>query len=436
VSNALAIAAATGALRNLLQAGIRRLTGLTGVEVTTEPLDRARAGPDSPRLNLFLYQTALNGAWRNMDIPRRVPPGGPPSPPLALNLYYLLTAYGKEGDPNLLEYRLLGAGMSLLHDHPLLGRSELELLTPPLNTAGLSEQMERLRITPQALSSDEMSKLWTAFATNYRLSTAYEVSVLLIESTRRRRFPLPVLRRGPDGKGVTVVLGAAPVLEDIEPTMLALNRPVRPTPSAQLGDGLMLTGRSLGGDKVRVALTPPRQRREILDPADTDPVLPLLEPARLLLTEDDRILAQLPDPGVPTNPASPAATWPAGFYTASVLTLRADESQERISNKLTFALAPTISVQPQQAAAGTINLTVTCTPLVQPWQQVSLIFGGRDIPAPPRSAPTSVLTFTVAAVPAGSEYVVRLRVDGIDSVPLDRVSAVPAFAADQKVVVP
>jgi hypothetical protein len=72
---------------------------------------------------------------------------------------------------------------------------------------------------------------------------------------------------------------------------------------------------------------------------------------------------------------------------------------------------------------------------VQPWQQVSLIFGGRELPAPARPAATSTLAFTVGAVQAGREYVVRLRVDGIDSIPLDRTSAIPSFAPDQKVAV-
>lgn len=438
MSNALAIAAATSALRNLLRAGIHRLDpALAGLEVTTEPLDRARAGPDRPRLNLFLYQTSLNGAWRNMDIPRRGPTGGPPSPPLALNLYYLLTAYGQEGDPSLAEHRVLGAAMSLLHDHPLLGRSELQALTSPLDTSGLSEQVERLRITPQPLSSDDMSKLWTAFATNYRVSTAYEVSVVLIESTRRRRSPLPVLRRGQDDRGVAVEVGAAPVLDDIEPTALTLNRPVRRLPSAELGGGVMLLGQSLAGDAVQVVLSPPRQRREVPDPADGDPTPgpPLLQPALLLDTQDDRILARLPDPGNPASSTSPAATWPAGFYAATVLTRWTGAPRERRSNTLTFPLAPTISVQPRTASAGTINLTVTCVPLVQPWQQVSLIFGGRELPAPARPAATSTLAFTVGAVQAGREYVVRLRVDGIDSIPLDRTSAIPSFAPDQKVAV-
>ena len=53
------------------------------------------------------------------------------------------------------------------------------------------EQIERVRITPQPLSVDELSKLWTAFQTHFRISAAYQVSVVLIESTR------PNVRRCP-----------------------------------------------------------------------------------------------------------------------------------------------------------------------------------------------------------------------------------------------
>ena len=57
--------------------------------------------------------------------------------------------------------------------------------------SNLHEQIERVRITPQPLSLEEISKLWAAFQTNYRLSAAYQAAVILIESTApcARRCP-------------------------------------------------------------------------------------------------------------------------------------------------------------------------------------------------------------------------------------------------------
>ncbi len=51
-----------------------------------------------------------------------------------------------------------------------------------------------MRITLQPLSVEEISKLWTAFQTQFRTSVSYQVSVVLIESQRPAKTPLPVLR--------------------------------------------------------------------------------------------------------------------------------------------------------------------------------------------------------------------------------------------------
>ncbi len=70
-------------------------------------------------------------------------------------------------------------------------------------------------ITPLPQSVDELSKLWTAFQTNYRVSAAYEAAVVLIDSQAATRAPLPVLRRGPQDRGVIATASAAPVLDSL-----------------------------------------------------------------------------------------------------------------------------------------------------------------------------------------------------------------------------
>jgi hypothetical protein len=171
MSNALAIAAVTETLRRILDTGINSV--ISGTTVTAKPPDKARNGITTNQVNLFLYQTEVNAAWRNMDIPRQVRPGETGRPPLALNLYYLITAYG-ESDEDSRAHRLLGLGMGLLHDHTLLGAGEIE---SALADADLHEQVERVRITFQPLNIEEMSKLWTTFQTQYRISAAYQVAL-------------------------------------------------------------------------------------------------------------------------------------------------------------------------------------------------------------------------------------------------------------------
>ena len=184
--------------------------------------------------------------------------------------YYLITAYG-EGNDQTKAQQLLGKAMSVLHDHPLLGSEEIKKATET-NVAGsnLHEQIERVRITPHPLSLEEMSKMWTMFQTQYRISAAYEVSVVLIESTLPTRAALPVLTRGKDDAGVQTLLGKSPLLSEVHVPLTGKFDPsiVTPTaqgiqlvkalPSAQPGDELALLGQRLAGDYVRVVFE--RQR--------------------------------------------------------------------------------------------------------------------------------------------------------------------------------
>ena len=118
-----------------------------------------------PRLNLFLYQVTPNAAWRNVDLPSRDANGRRVSnPPLALDLHYLLTAYGVA---DLQAEVLLGYGMQLLHENPVLSREAIRTALNPspvsgallpsvyqaLRSADLAEQVELLKITPSAMNT-------------------------------------------------------------------------------------------------------------------------------------------------------------------------------------------------------------------------------------------------------------------------------------------
>jgi len=95
MSNTLAIGAVTATLRNLLDQAIAEEGG--GMHATTMAPEKAQIfgqADGQGRINLFLYQTQINAAWRNMDMPGQIKPNETGRPPLALDLYYLLTAYG------------------------------------------------------------------------------------------------------------------------------------------------------------------------------------------------------------------------------------------------------------------------------------------------------------------------------------------------------
>lgn len=432
MSTDLGIAGVTRALRNLLggvatadYSGLPDDTRPTAeIQITTLPLDRVRNGDgDSSRnlVNLFLYHAEPNAAYRNMDMPRQVRPGESGLPPLALNLYYILTAYG-EGDSELVAHVLLGAAMRVLHDHPVLSRDELGLA---LADSELDAQFERIRITPQPVSLDEVSKLWTGFQSEYRLSAAYQVSVVLIESLRPPRTPLPVLRRGAADRGPVAV--AAP-----GPSLLAITGFIDPTltddephakPAAELGDVLVLGVANLGSDPV-VA----RFRHQRLD----DPLE--LAIAGRSATEVRVALPAAGDPGVP-------AEWPAGFYTVELVVQRIDVPAWT-TNRLAFVLGTTLdSISPMSQAVGSqpFDLTVTCRPQVRPDQRVSLLVGDREIVPTSVTTPGDPDTATSLVFPvdglAAADYVVRVRVDGADSIPIDFAADPPSFDSDQTVTI-
>ncbi|WP_395116178.1 DUF4255 domain-containing protein [Rhodanobacter sp. FW102-FHT14D06] len=413
MSNVLAIAATTRTLRNLLLAQMPVLDAeLSDLEVTLQPPDVARKGISKAQLNLFLYQVVANAAWRNLDLPGQVRPGETAPPPLALNLHYVITAWGRgENDNDALSHRVLAAAMSTLHDRGVLDGNDIRNALPDNDLAG---QIERVRVTPLPQSVDELSRLWTAFQTNYRASAVYEAAVVLIDSQAAMRAPLPVLRRGPQDRGVIATASAAAVLD-------ALDYP-RHQAAVRLGEDIVLNGRQLATDHALARFSSLRLDAPIdLAPQPGDAAGTLR--VHLADTADD---------------ADAVARWAPGIYTVA-LRVQPPELPPLLSNELPLVLAPRITLGSLAAAAGDFALNLTCTPRIRDGQRVFLLFGDRLlVPAslgnPADTHQPTALVFQLTGVAAG-RYTVRLRVDGADSIPVDFSGSVPAFAADQQVVV-
>jgi len=410
MSNSLAIAAVTATLRKLLDDAVSRDPNLPGGAIaSTQPPDKVTT---SNLVNLFLYQTVINAAWRNRDMPRQLKSGETGQPPLALNLYYLLTAYGQGDDSQTVDgHRLLGSAMEVLNDHPVLSSAEIKAAFPD---GDLDQQIENVRITPHVVSLDDMSKLWTTFQAKYRISTAYEVSVVLIESRRPARTPPPVLRRGEDDRGVD----AQGNLTAPFPTLMGIIFPTEKQPSARLGDTLLLRGHHLDGNSLTARFSNPR----LSSP------LEIVLPGPVTTTGETDIPVTLP---------VAATGWVAGYYTVSLIISRSDPANPiRTTNELSFSIAPRLTIPPaeQTHAAGDFTLTLTCSPEVLTEQRVSLLFGSREVPAQARTAPSGTLAFELTNVTAG-EYLVRVRVEGVDSLLVNYASTPPVFDNTQKVTI-
>jgi hypothetical protein len=414
MSNPLAIAAVTAAIRFLLERAVGQDQALGGTSITTKPPDKARGTNTNKQLNLFMYQTQPNAALRNSEIPQLAKRGESGTVPLALNLFYLITAYGDEQreDEEVIGHHLLGRAMSVLHDHCLLGTDEIRNAYPGND---LYQQIERVRITLEHTTIDEISKLCTAFQTPYRLSSFYHVSVVLIDSGRELRSPLPVLMRGPKDQGWeshTSLIPPYPAIDELE-------LPPRQN-SIRLGETVKIKGHDLDGvTGIRFS-----------NPNLTTPLI--LAPTVGATASEITVGIQ--------NPAGQAVEFVAGIYSLAVIVHRPNEPDERTTNEVPVLLAPRItSLSPSpppfgRDATGTVTITLMCEPRVLPEQRVSVLIGDRAIVANPHPTLTDSLSFTLPnAVPG--KYFVRLRVDGVDSLLIDQSTTIPVFDPSQVVTI-
>lgn len=416
MSNPLAIASVTAVLVRLLE---NTLTANAVNDAMSAQVKVTALAPDlidgeqAVQLNLFLYHVEPNGGWRNVGQPTRDARGARVSnPPLALDLYYLLTAYGKESYEADI---LLGYAMQLLHDWPVLTREAIRASLPPpvgdeplalqaiLGDTNLAEQVELIKVTQHSMNSEERSNLWAAVRANYRPSAVYHASVVLIESEYPGRTPLPVLTRGPADAGVIVVPSLVPpfpTLTSIEPPDLQV--------SARLGEVLTVSGFNLEGDSETVIVENPR-----------------LPAAFELTPQAGGTETQLAVRLQTATPADDPQNWVAGVYTLAVAVTEGGE--RRVTSELPFTLAPRITgVAFARDGGGVVTLTVVCVPDVRPEQRASLVVGSREIQAEARTTQTDTLTFIDATLAPGT-YRLRLRVDGAESPLIDRTRKPPAF---------
>jgi hypothetical protein len=426
MSSPLAVAGVTAALKDLLNDGLLNhdLSPIGSFTVTAQPPDRVVTGATEPnQLNLFLYQVTANAGRRNEGLPTTGADGRRlGSAPLALDLHYLLTAYGAK-DMNA--EVLLGYAMQVLHDTPVLTRDALRkslgspspvdgsMLPSPFGTlsaADLADQTEMIKITPVFLTTEDLSKLWTAMQARYRLTVAYTVSVVLIQSQDTRAVAEPVLKQGPDDRG--------PVASGSAPPALTSVRPVPPElPGARLGDELRLTGANLAGiSEARLRHLDTGVERRVPVVAESPQAL------RLHLPSDGPAMHE----------------WSPGLYTVSLIV--AGPLEYSVGGAMT-ALAPLITVSPSSAAAGDITLTVECRPRLTAEQEphARLRFGAEvvepdTVVTPADDTQPTTLTFKLTGVQAGS-YRVRLRVKDVESLPVTLSGSGLAFDPTQTVVV-
>ena len=283
MSTPLAVAAVTAVLRSVLTNAITdaNLSSIVGgqVKVSALPPDRIILENQEPnQLNLVLYQTRHNLGWRNHEYPSRDFGGTRVSnPPLAINLHYLMSAYGsKEFSSEI----ILGYAMQALHEIGVLSRELIrQALSPPAPVPGLpselagsnlADQAEQITIVPEVLNTEEMFRIWSAMGAHYRPTVPYQVTVVLIEGTRSIKAALPIAKRMFQPKPFPQI-----VIEEVTPESGST--------AIMAASVLLIQGHGLGAPNVRVRIGAAELVPQPADVRATQIRLPLanLLPSRL-----------------------------------------------------------------------------------------------------------------------------------------------------------
>ncbi|MEH1795977.1 DUF4255 domain-containing protein [Nostoc sp.] len=406
MSNVLSIAAVTAVLKVLLENGLVSdpiAASVGDVIVTALPPDRISVEADErAQINLFLYQVTQNRNvdWVSQEFRSRHSRinGNPhsPSPPLALDLHYLLTAYGAKDFQSEL---LLGYAMHLLHKTPAITSDIIEntlINASTTNTSSafsqavasvsvsdLVEQIGQIKLTPEFFNMEETSKLWSALQTHYRPSATYLASMVLIESSKPE-----------NSEGFYIMPLSQPTIEQVM-------APAKTDQIIVAGTTLVIRGKRLRGEITRIRLS---NTETLIVPHDVkETQISLLVPSDLSASVQ-------------------------GIQVVHLTMGNAGQTDYVVeSNVAAFVLHPTITAFVAQVENSgdnlrTAEITVKFQPKVGKVQRVVLLLNEASDNSPvaysflvaSRTEDTDAITIPVKNIKPGT-YIVRVQVDGAES---------------------
>ena len=386
-----AIAGVTQSLVNLLGDRMSETAA-----ITVAPPDVEVDQVSGARLNLYLYHLTENGYLKNQEIPGEGYPGAYGSPPLSLDLNYIVTAFGSSdtgADADMQAQFILGDAMRVLHDTAIISPDLMQVKSPGKSIldptlVGAFEQV-KVMLLPKAL--EEITKIWTALPNvNFRRSVIYEVCVVQVQSQLPRHQALQVRQRR-----VYAMPMQSPQIQQIfvQPPPQGIT-----TTAAEEGETLRLLGFNLNAPNTAVEMDQVPGSIATLQPGLIDVV-------------------------IPTGQLN------AGLHGLRVVqgvsvTVERGQPPEQIaafsSNSVAFQLIPKITGPASPLPGGIVSVPVD--PAVVWTQTTELMLGDfvvAAVPPAPGNPPANAVQFQLpqppaAPIPTGT-YLMRLRVDGAES---------------------
>jgi hypothetical protein len=259
----LAIHDVTRALRILLHSQLIQQSA-SAVVTLLPPGDTL---PELSGVNLYLYRVVESPFTRNQPWPgdRVTKPSNKPA--LGLQLYYLLTPLGTKPDDGSFTlgddaHTMLGVAMLTLQENPVLNDVHLPTFDADVVLPDyLRNSYEQVKVYLAPISLEELSKIWATINKPYRLSVAYEVSLVQLTPT-----PPPPVDGGIVLKtNVDVITMSPPRLTSLQPATGALVRlvagAVTPNDLAIAGFGFSFPGQTplvrVGGQVAAIKSAPP-----------------------------------------------------------------------------------------------------------------------------------------------------------------------------------
>jgi hypothetical protein len=157
---------------------------LQGVQIDLRsPREMRGTGQPSFGISLWLYQVVRNADLLNHP-PVRPAPDRILRHALPIDLYYLVTPIAREPVD---EQALMGRVLQVFNDHPTLRGSDLR--------DSLQNTQTELRLILEALSLEELTRVWHSLQEPYQLSVTYLVQLLSIQSDLEPVQSSPVVVR-------------------------------------------------------------------------------------------------------------------------------------------------------------------------------------------------------------------------------------------------